>query len=174
MKRCTFGDCPASFGTTKELLSHIAKEHNPKTNNSVNLEYLLFYLGVYHFNELQDNGFKCKQCEQVFKLQRYLTRHEKEVHGEQRIFRCDECGSIFHRNFNLKRHCRTMGHAGYTKKPRSQTVRPCIHCGKTFTRKDTLTEHTRRMHLPHYDDISSSSSSSDEENDEVMKKYCKV
>ena len=56
--------------------------------------------------------FKCSICENLFKSEFSLTRHMREVHGEEKKYRCDtdNCPATFARNEDLQNHKKAGKH----------------------------------------------------------------
>jgi hypothetical protein len=56
----------------------------------------------------EDNSHKCPKCDQRFKRQEHLKRHDR-VHTRERPFECqvEKCGKRFSRSDNFKEHMRT-------------------------------------------------------------------
>ncbi|KAH0559495.1 hypothetical protein GP486_003994 [Trichoglossum hirsutum] len=56
----------------------------------------------------EDNSHKCPKCDQRFKRQEHLKRHDR-VHTRERPFQCqvEKCGKRFSRSDNFKEHMRT-------------------------------------------------------------------
>ena len=70
--------------------------------------------------------YSCKTCSKTFTQK----SHEKSIHGEKKVFVCDQCGKSFTRKDDLKRHQEIITHT-------------CNNC-KEFYRRDNLMEH--QMH----------------------------
>ena len=99
----------------------------------------------YKHENVNQDIFKCDECEIHFSMEKSLNRHMKEVHKEtfknltvatiyDLRFTCDECEDIFPRNSNLIRHKETVHKAGNKNFL-------CPNCQKPFSRKDNLKKH---------------------------------
>ena len=91
-----------------------------------------FNLGYQH-----DDGMLCNECNKVFKSERSLYAHKKEMHpSAPEVHLCPECGAGFGRKSNMRAH-RKEKHSGMAD------VHSCPECKKTFTRKSNLRAHMR-------------------------------
>ena len=55
------------------------------------------------------------------------------------MFRCEQCGKMFKRQYHLKRHAASVHSA------KKDYV--CLACEKRFSRRDKLTDHMERKHV---------------------------
>ncbi len=69
--------------------------------------------------------FSCAECGRVFTRPDNLKRHVKSVHSREKSFICDKCGKRFGTNDKLKRHEKIHQEKSYE----------CSRCHKKFTRK---------------------------------------
>lgn len=83
--------------------------------------------------------FKCPTCDKTFRAKCSLSKHIKTKHteGEERSFKCIECGRGFWCNFTYKRHL--LIHTG-------QKPYKCSVCGRAFRQDNHLKEHFKRKH----------------------------
>ena len=89
-----------------------------------------------------ENGFACRICHKVLARAYDIKRHIKCVHGDERPYKCDECGSSFKLQFHLKEH-----------KVIHLSVRPfkCHFCDRRFSRKRDIAKHCKRRHKEGYE-----------------------
>ena len=118
----------------------------------------------FYNSELGCVEFKCWECLKVFKKERYLKMHIKEVHTEAPMALCHFCSKEF-KHFHLKKHiqnvhireecsCDECGKI-YTNKKHLRDHKKAVHeglellchlCSKTFKSKSYLSNHVRRFH----------------------------
>jgi len=80
--------------------------------------------------------FKCWECLKVFKKERYLKMHIREVHTEAPMALCHICSKEF-KHFHLKKHIQNV----HIKEECS-----CDECGKIYTNKKHLRDHKKAVH----------------------------
>ncbi|XP_034267873.2 zinc finger protein 506-like [Pantherophis guttatus] len=79
----------------------------------------------------EEKPYKCVECGKSFKNNGQLTSH-KRIHTEEKPYKCRECGKKFRGCSNLISHRKI--HIG--EKPYK-----CMKCGKSFTYSNSLTSH---------------------------------
>ncbi|XP_058793417.1 ras-responsive element-binding protein 1-like isoform X2 [Phymastichus coffea] len=92
--------CPAIFGSTRELTTHL-RGHNSATSSSSNAA-----------TTDEDESYSCGVCHKVLSSASSLDRHIL-VHSGERPFKCKYCDMAFTTNGNMNRHLRTA-HGGPT------------------------------------------------------------
>jgi len=80
--------------------------------------------------------FKCQECLKIFKKERYLKMHIKEVHMKAQMSICNLCSKEF-KSFHLKRHIKNV----HIKEECS-----CDECGKVYTNRKHLRDHKKAVH----------------------------
>lgn len=117
--QCAFIDCPEKFARRQACKTHY---YNHRTSQSFS------------------NGFKCKFCGKIFKVQSALERHER-VHTGDKPFKCDvaDCEKSFSQKEMLKRH--KIIHLSIEDAPFA-----CTQCDKKFRQKEPLRLHISKTH----------------------------
>merc|ERR1712129_283607 len=80
--------------------------------------------------------FKCTQCEKIFRKQKYLNSHIRDIHTEVEMLSCEYCSEQF-KNSSLKRHIQSV----HTTERSS-----CDECGKMYSNAKHLKDHIRAVH----------------------------
>ena len=88
----------------------------------------------------ENSTYSCELCEKNFD-QKYLNQHLKDVHSNDRKYKCDTCGKYFNQLTYLNSHKEKL-HDKVTKKEFK-----CTSCSKEFSRIGDLKEHYKRMHV---------------------------
>jgi uncharacterized Zn-finger protein len=81
-----------------------------------------------------EEAFKCKSCDESFKLRNELVIHQEKVHGDAKTFKCKKCTATFFKFNALRVHQKI--HAG--KKP---YMCPYPECGRFFVEKGNMKTH---------------------------------
>ncbi|XP_048480221.1 zinc finger protein 90 [Plutella xylostella] len=113
--------CPARFGHTGSLYTHVKLVHKKR--------------GVSKEGGIDAVMFQCTACTKEFVSESRLKSHYDFFHLKKSEFTCEICNKIFISAWNLKNH-RTMLHG--INRTRSF---PCSVCGKEFFRVDALKSH---------------------------------
>lgn len=168
---CSLNGCAKRFPSLECLKVHHIASHKKiqyisweKWNNSILHS---------NFNEdkkiemVNENYYKCNECEYVFKHKRYLQRHKKEMHLKIKGYSCNLCEYSCCQKGNLKRHielvhntkdqhCDKCGYStNVTRKMRSHKqlihqsieVYKCQWCKYSTTKKENLKRHEKIVHL---------------------------
>ena len=106
-------------------------------NKPVNIKQVDDYIEV-------ENGFACRICMKVLARAYDIKRHVQCVHGDERPYKCEECGQTFKLQFHLKEH--RVIHL---------SVRPfvCHFCDRRFSRKRDIAKHCKRRHKEEYEEL---------------------
>ena len=79
----------------------------------------------HHFEYIHtkpDTRLKCPICDKGIKYKDNLDRHMREVHGEEKKYKCSDCSAAYTRKEHLEQHIRTGKHYMDTY---------CEHCKET-------------------------------------------
>ena len=112
--KCDADQCDKSYGSAATLLQHKEEAH----------------LGVMH---------ECLECGRRFGVKSNMTRHYKDVHGEEKPFKCPKCGVQFAQKTALSRHIETVHDKLRAFK--------CEHCGKSFGQACDRKTHIEIVHF---------------------------
>ena len=104
--------------------------------NSIGKELAAGIKKEFYKNSLEMLDFKCPECLKIFKKERYLKMHIKEVHMEAQMSICHICCKEF-KSFHLKRHIKNV----HIKEECS-----CDECGKVYTNRKHLRDHKKAVH----------------------------
>ena len=77
------------------------------------------------WRESEKAGLSCSECGRVFTRPDNLKRHVKSVHSREKSFTCDECGKSFATKDKLKQHQRSH----------QEKLHECSRCQKKFGRE---------------------------------------
>ncbi|XP_045781610.1 zinc finger protein 43-like isoform X3 [Maniola jurtina] len=133
--------CPKTYNTQRKKKAHERLVHihrnmlnkcgycNEKFNRfQKKEEHLVRVHGV------RSVAIECQACDKTFVSQRALRDHTKRDHLLERRHRCDECGMMFFRQSDVRKHM--VKHTG------ARTFQ-CEVCLKAYGRRNTLREHMR-------------------------------
>jgi KRAB domain-containing zinc finger protein len=134
--RCSF--CGDLFDTENEQQRHKHSAHSYTCWCCQSL-FLTEGLLVAHFKEIHPNEkpFKCSMCNRCYMANKLLQSH-LVTHERARRFICEVCGKVFKSSSNLGQH--KAVHLESSQKY-SHT---CVECGKGFTVGSRLKYHMRR------------------------------
>jgi len=183
--------CHQKCHTTKELQTHLVKEHEMK--NDIDCEQcelvfpvkslLTMHLMDCHrvdplkavtldsskkiVKELNFNAYACDQCDKVFKSDRTLLGHKRQVHDKASHIKCEHCEYSTFETYRMKLHM-LQKHMEATKYPcdkcsfvtnipsilskhkqfKHEKVRPypCTECNRKFEVKMKMADHMLKAH----------------------------
>jgi len=84
----------------------------------------------------KDPEIRCSECNQVFRQQRYLKWHIREVHSVAEMATCETCLKQF-KHFHLQKHIKDV----HTKEESH-----CDECGKVYQNRKNLRNHKNAVH----------------------------
>lgn len=149
--------CDMQFESKKVLVEHKKQHSDSKENKDYKELYrclqcmqtfvteeefvkcVLLHNGISEskIKEEESGGFKCAECDQIFKNYRSLISHFKK-HSKvkkKKLFTCDYCNRGFTQKGPLKRHL-----ALHTK----EKPYKCTECPQTYSRHDAWVTHMRK------------------------------
>ena len=124
----------------KHMLSHSKKKNRcPKCQEEfTGLNFLLEHYVKNHSNT--DRPHLCSKCLDEFESIEKLDEHIKQVHESSDIlsedFKCNECGVMFNRKGNLKRHLENSCNGTFD----------CEKCDEVYIKRSKLAEHQWKKH----------------------------
>ena len=85
----------------------------------------------------------CPRCKRVFHLQSVYWRHIKICKSTGSQFRCSDCGAVFSRGYNLRRHRENLHGEGGVR-----LAYACGACDLAFATRNQLKKHRKLAHRP--------------------------
>ena len=91
-------------------------------------------LEVHRASHVQNQKFKCHNCNQVFNSTNELLKHKVTNHS----FHCAICKEVYEDEIELNRHIR------------SEHSSPCLKCKEVFNSNEELIEHKEDWQMSHF------------------------
>jgi len=138
----TCAQCHVSFGSERELKSHVSAKHQDHACPHCDRKFayassLSYHVETAHRPANSKNGgakFECKPCNKTFRAKQIFSRHMAVVHSDARPYACNVCDMKFKSTTNLKAH--QISHSKEKKFA-------CQICEKKFSYRTSLVQHLR-------------------------------
>uniref|UniRef100_A0A336KUQ3 CSON015391 protein n=1 Tax=Culicoides sonorensis TaxID=179676 RepID=A0A336KUQ3_CULSO len=108
--KCSFPECDQTFKQSGHRRQHERNFHGPVSDPVTCDICMKLFKNKYTLKEHRKIHFsetiKCKECDAVFALERYLKEHVKSVHNLSDPVICAECGKLFKTKTRLQYHRR--------------------------------------------------------------------
>lgn len=139
-------------------------EKEQKQKNLRRKNYFHKIAGRIYCERLGKRKIACTECNEIFELQKDVRSHFKSKHVEQQIFKCDQCDQTFPKLCKFKLHRKEHGidmnapvfycdkcnykstqkyyyEAHYARRHSEDAKFECDHCGKKYKLKEDLRFH---------------------------------